>query len=41
MTMRHLGVLPAAGAPAAQGWFPGGQVSIGADVAAALAARRA
>jgi Domain of unknown function (DUF1929)/Fibronectin type III domain len=41
MTMRHLGVLPAAGAPAAQGWFPGGQVSIGEDVAAALAARRA
>jgi hypothetical protein len=40
MIMRHLGAVPAAGVPAGQAWFPGGQVTIGEDVAAALAARR-
>jgi len=40
MIMRHLGAVPAAGVPAGQTWFPGGQVTIGEDVAAALAARR-
>jgi hypothetical protein len=40
MIMRHLGTAPAAGVPAGEGWFPGGGVTIGEEVAAALAARR-